>query len=92
MLRYIYLSTTFTLICLSQFILSGCNALIDPEISKQFNSNIQYEGEWNIRTNLSHGRGCRIWKDGSIYEGWWQNGKASGRGRLISAQGHIYTG
>ena len=52
----------------------------------------QYEGEWNIRTNLSHGRGCRIWEDGSIYEGWLINGKASGKGRLITVDGHIYTG
>ena len=28
--------------------------------------------------------------DGSIYEGYWKNDKANGRGRLIHADGDIY--
>ena len=34
----------------------------------------------------------QIWPDGSMYEGWWQDNKANGRGRLIHADGDVYDG
>lgn len=33
-----------------------------------------------------------MWTDGSIYDGYWKNDKANGRGRLIHADGDIYDG
>ena len=33
-----------------------------------------------------------VWKDGSIYEGYWFNDKATGKGRLIHADGDVYSG
>jgi hypothetical protein len=30
--------------------------------------------------------------DGSVYEGWWKNNMAHGKGRLINADGDIYDG
>jgi len=32
---------------------------------------------------MRHGRGKQLWKDGSIYEGYWKNNMAHGKGRLI---------
>lgn len=52
----------------------------------------QYEGEWDMKTDMRHGRGVQIWSDGSIYEGYWKQDKANGRGRLIHADGDIYDG
>ena len=54
--------------------------------------NAQYEGEWNVDTDMRHGQGYQIWSDGSIYEGYWKHDKANGRGRLIHADGDIYDG
>jgi hypothetical protein len=34
----------------------------------------------------------QIWPDGSMYEGYWKNGKANGKGRLIHADGDVYVG
>ena len=36
----------------------------------------KYEGEW--LNNLREGRGMQLWVDGSLYEGWWSQGKACG--------------
>ena len=52
----------------------------------------QYEGEWDVDRNLRHGKGCQVWSDGSIYEGYWKHDKANGRGRLIHADGDVYHG
>jgi hypothetical protein len=41
---------------------------------------------------MRHGRGNIIYRDGSIYEGYWKNDKANGRGILISSAGNIYEG
>ena len=51
-----------------------------------------YDGEWNILTNMRHGRGNQVSSDGSIYDGYWKNGLAHGRGRLVHADGDIYAG
>ena len=39
-----------------------------------------------------HGGLNLILKDGSMYEGWWRDNKANGKGRLIHADGDIYDG
>jgi hypothetical protein len=41
---------------------------------------------------IREGKGKQIFKDGSIYEGWFKQDKAEGRGRLIHADGDIYEG
>jgi len=33
-----------------------------------------------------------VWGDGSIYEGYWNQGMTNGRGRLIHPDGTIYEG
>lgn len=54
-------------------------------------SNGIYKGDINA-LNQHHGYGIFLWKDGSKYEGFWHNGKACGRGRLINADGGVYEG
>ena len=54
-------------------------------------------GDFNYDEEPNHGtarkKNCfMIWPDGSIYEGWWHDDKANGRGRLISADGDVYVG
>ena len=42
---------------------------------------------------MLHGKGKKIWVDGSVYEGQFVNGKAEGTGRFIdSKNGFIYMG
>lgn len=48
----------------------------------------EYESELRVR----EGFGIRIWPDGSIYEGWFKQDCAYGKGRLIHADGYIYEG
>ena len=55
-------------------------------------SNLKYEGQWIANTQIREGRGRQVWKDGSLYEGWFKNDKAQGRGRLIHADGDVYEG
>ncbi|OMJ85428.1 hypothetical protein SteCoe_13271 [Stentor coeruleus] len=50
-----------------------------------------FSGEWNGQKER-HGKGTHIWKDGSLYEGYWENDKANGRGRLIHSNGDVYEG
>jgi hypothetical protein len=58
----------------------------------ELESSAKYDGEWNKSTGEREGRGKQTWADGSVYEGYWLNGKANGRGRLIHADGDIYEG
>ena len=51
-----------------------------------------YVGEWLVNTQVKQGRGLSIWPDGSLYEGYWRDGKACGKGRLIHADGDVYVG
>lgn len=43
----------------------------------------------NIKTEECEGRGGFIWNNGSIYEGWWLNGKRQGQGRELYSDGTI---
>ena len=33
-----------------------------------------------------------VWRNGSLYEGFWVDGKASGYGRFIHPDGDVYEG
>ena len=50
-----------------------------------------YEGE---RDELCRkdGKGTQIYKDGSLYEGYWKDGKRNGKGRLINDNCDVYIG
>lgn len=50
-----------------------------------------YLGEWNSKLER-HGQGSQNWIDGSLYEGYWQNDRANGKGRLLHADGDVYEG
>ena len=39
-----------------------------------------------------HGLGKQIWPDNSLYEGYWANDMANGKGRLIHSDGDVYEG
>ena len=41
---------------------------------------------------LRHGTGKQVWKDGSIYEGYWKDNMANGFGRLLHSDGDVYIG
>jgi hypothetical protein len=67
----------------------------------QLDNGARYFGEWNKETNRREGYGIQIWDDGSKYifassriryEGYWNNDKANGKGRLIHADGDVYVG
>lgn len=52
----------------------------------------KYEGEWDLETNERDGYGIQVWKDGSMYEGSFKQGRAHGKGRLIHPDGDVYEG
>lgn len=52
----------------------------------------QYEGEWLRGSQIRQGMGLQLWPDGSMYEGYWADNKANGKGRLIHADGDVYDG
>ena len=56
--------------------------LVEMEDDGSGGGSCMYEGEWNDN-GLPHGLGIKIWKDGTRYEGAWQNGKQNGFGRTI---------
>ena len=56
------------------------------------NDKTLYYGEWDVENNIRHGRGIQIWPDGAKYIGYWQNGKACGKGKLYHSDGDIYEG
>lgn len=41
---------------------------------------------------MRNGRGKQVWEDFSLYEGYWIDDKANGRGRLIHGDGEVYEG
>jgi hypothetical protein len=41
---------------------------------------------------MRHGKGKQLWKDGSVYEGYWKNNMAHGKGRLIHSDADVYEG
>jgi len=51
-----------------------------------------YEGDWLTGTEIREGKGKKILRDGSMYEGYWKDNKANGSGRLIHAVGDFYEG
>jgi hypothetical protein len=51
------------------------NRLISPEV--------RYEGEWDKKKNIKHGKGVQVWEDGTYFEGTFKHDKANGYGRII---------
>ena len=51
-----------------------------------------YIGEWLVGTDIREGRGISIWKDGSMYEGYYKNNLSYSIGRLLHSDGDIYHG
>lgn len=51
-----------------------------------------YIGLWNPESNVKEGRGIAVFKDGSIYEGFWKRSEMCGNGRIIYTSGDIYQG
>ncbi len=68
------------------------NDTLEQRPAVMVDDEVIYEGQWINAKNIRSGKGLQIWKDGSIYEGWWENNKANGRGRLIHAECDIYEG
>lgn len=59
---------------------------------KLLNETARYKGEWSIDSKQRYGKGIQVWADGSVYQGYWKEGKAHGKGRLIHADGDVYEG
>ena len=57
----------------------------------ELESGAVYHGQWTAE-GLRQGAGTQIWKNGSMYQGFWMNDKADGKGRLIHADGTRYEG
>ena len=68
----------------------GIIVIVRPAV--EYDNKAIYYGEWNIEKNERHGRGIQSWIDGSRYEGFWKNDRASIKGLLIHADGDIYEG
>lgn len=61
-------------------------------ISKSSDADVITKGEFNSKTNIPHGRIQRKWPDGSVYEGYFLEGQANIKGRLLHADGDVYDG
>lgn len=51
-----------------------------------------YEGEWNTKTNLKHGRGTFVNNDGCVHKGYFENDKANGIGLRHYINGDLFKG
>merc|ERR1712007_371096 len=49
-----------------------------------------YKGQW--MQNMQHGRGKRMWGDGSVYNGQYKMGMKEGRGLMVWPDGRYYNG
>jgi len=47
-----------------------------------------YEGQWNDKNGRRDGFGYCLYEDGSLYEGYWQDGCKHGQGRFITPNGY----
>ena len=41
---------------------------------------------------MRHGYGVQVWPDGAKYEGMWEDGKATGKGKFVHVDGDVYDG
>ena len=55
-------------------------------------NNAKYIGQWIKNSKTRQGKATQVWPDGSMYEGWFKDNEANGKGRLIHANGDIYEG
>jgi len=49
-----------------------------------------FRGEKSSETNRPDGKGFKQFANGSIYEGWFNDGQTNGFGRGITPDGEIY--
>ena len=72
--------------------------MISPDISWQDTVTLPngaiYTGQWRKSKDESvrEGRGMLVWLDGTLYEGYFKNDKASMYGRLLHKDGELYQG
>lgn len=65
------------------------------EISERFNEKVFANGDFylgNFKGMLPHGEGKYSWSDGTIYEGFWEEGKMTGKGQITWSSGATYEG
>lgn len=65
--------------------------VIDKSLIKLNFDESLYQGQWSIDVKR-HGFGISIKKDGSRYEGTWQNDSINGLGRFTNINGNYYEG
>lgn len=51
-----------------------------------------FRGEVNSQTNKPEGKGIKIFSNGSVYEGYFQDGHTHGIGRGVTSRGEVYQG
>ncbi len=49
---------------------------------------VRYIGQFN--NGMRNGKGKQVWDDFSLYEGYWVDDRANGRGRLIHGNSDVY--
>lgn len=60
---------------------------------KKLDDGAFYCGQLLLLTHTREGKGKNVMVNGSIYEGWWKNNLANGKGRFINSQDQsIYEG
>ena len=60
--------------------------------SKMYSSNNRYFGQMDPTTEAKIGKGILIYSNGSLYEGWFKDGKRCGQGRFICKTFAYYEG
>ena len=50
-----------------------------------------YQGDLNMKKE-PHGLGTRFYNDGTVFRGYWEQGKAEGIGQLVTSDGFVYHG
>jgi len=60
--------------------------------AKCFPNGTIYLGQWLVGTQIRHGRGASINKNGSLFEGHYKEGYREGPGRMVTEQGVVHMG
>ena len=58
----------------------------------EYENSVIYDGEWDIKRNVLHGRGIQLWPDGTKYIGYFKNNKVYKKGIIYFSNGSIYEG
>ena len=71
------------------------SSVIEKTMSMTFDkrkSGAQYRGEYSSQTDKPDGRGFKVFPNGSIYEGFFEQGQTHGKGRGVTSRGEVYEG